>query len=106
MTLNNSEFDDVRRDEDIDEPIDGRDSQPVSEGSSDAPQTLESEDPLRGQDAILDEDDEHAFGTGPLEGDDEERIVGYQQQAQAIDPGLAEARPTDQGDPRDDPDLD
>ncbi|MGO3257217.1 hypothetical protein ACTXJR_07915 [Glutamicibacter ardleyensis] len=35
-----------------DEPLDGRDSQPVSEGSSDDPQTLDTEDPLRSDTAI------------------------------------------------------
>ncbi|GAB3619510.1 hypothetical protein GCM10027417_07700 [Glutamicibacter endophyticus] len=56
MTLNNSEFDNVRQDEDIDEPLDGRDSQPMP-GSPDATAELYSEDPLRGVDQVLEEND-------------------------------------------------
>ena len=64
MSLNNSEFDDVRRDEDADEPFDGRDSQPA-QGSSDMPQTLDAEDPLRGADLVLDQSDEDPLQLNP-----------------------------------------
>lgn len=64
MTLNNEEFENVREDEDVDEPLDGRDSQPAA-GASDAPQTLEAEDPLRGVDAVLDENDNDPLALNP-----------------------------------------
>ncbi|MGJ9403133.1 hypothetical protein [Arthrobacter sp. KK5.5] len=38
------------------EPLDGRDSQPVPEGSSDDPRTLEADDPLRDPELLVDED--------------------------------------------------
>jgi hypothetical protein len=38
------------------EPLDGRDSQPVPEGSSDDPRTLDADDPLRDPERLVDED--------------------------------------------------
>lgn len=79
MTLNNAEFDDVRRDLDADEPFDGRDSQPA-EGSSDAPQSLDAEDPLRGADRILD-----AYDADPLQLTPETLLPGPVDEAHAVD---------------------
>ncbi|MEF9982836.1 MULTISPECIES: hypothetical protein [Actinomycetes] len=64
MSLNNSEFDDVRKDSDTDEPLDGRDSQPAA-GSSDAPQAQDAEDPLRGADRVLEENDGDPLALNP-----------------------------------------
>jgi len=106
MTLNNSEFDDVREDRDEDEPLDGRDSQPVTEGSSDDPQTLDHNDPLRDEETLLAErTGEDSLHVGVLEPEDEERIVGDPQLEEEIDPGLDEERPAAMSDQRDDPDL-
>lgn len=38
---------------DLEMPEDGRDSQPPEEGSSDDPESLEAEDPLRDDEAVL-----------------------------------------------------
>ncbi|UTT39396.1 hypothetical protein NMP99_15500 [Glutamicibacter mishrai] len=64
MSLENPEFDEVRQDLDADEPLDGRDSQPVG-GSSDAPGVLDSEDPLRGVQQVLEERDRDPLGLNP-----------------------------------------
>lgn len=53
MTENDPEFYDDDDQLDLEEPLDGRDGQPVTEGSSDEPETLDSNDPLRDTDAIL-----------------------------------------------------
>ncbi|WP_423299297.1 hypothetical protein [Glutamicibacter nicotianae] len=78
MSLNNEEFENVRKDQDIDEPLDGRDSQPA-EGSSDAPAQLDADDPLRGAERILAESDEDPLLLNPettqVEPLDEERAV-------------------------------
>ncbi|WP_434922336.1 hypothetical protein ACR9WD_14760 [Glutamicibacter sp. PAEs-4] len=78
MSLNNEEFENVRKDQDIDEPLDGRDSQPA-EGSSDAPAQLDADDPLRGAEGILDQSDEDPLLLNPettlVEPLDEERAV-------------------------------
>ncbi|GAA1499247.1 hypothetical protein [Paeniglutamicibacter kerguelensis] len=47
MPTNNPEFEPGHDDETANEPFDGRDSQPVTEGSSDDPRTLDAVDPLR-----------------------------------------------------------
>lgn len=52
MSFNEAEFQAVNQEGLEDEPLDGRDGQPVSEGSSDAPQTLEASDPLRSYEAM------------------------------------------------------
>lgn len=78
MTLNNSEFDEVRQDLDVDEPLDGRDGQPV-EGSSDEPSALDAEDPLHGAEQIIEENDtavlatDEATAAEPAEGIDPEQ---------------------------------
>lgn len=64
MSLENSEFDDVRQDLDADEPLDGRDSQPAG-GSSDALRALDAEDPLHGVEKVLDENDHDPLGLEP-----------------------------------------
>lgn len=78
MSLNNSEFDEIREDHDADEPLDGRDSQPAP-GSSDAPTTLDSIDPLRSVDAVLEENDRDPLQLNPEtlvpEPQDEQRSV-------------------------------
>lgn len=105
MTLNNSEFDDIRQDEDYDEPMDGRDSQPVVEGSSDAPQTLDNEDPLRGPESIIEQNDELVLDETAFEAPDPERLVDEPLLGEEEDPGLDAQRPAAQGDQRQDPDL-
>lgn len=106
MTLNNAEFENVRKDEDVDEPLDGRDSQP-SAGSSDAPQTLESEDPLRGVDAVLDENDNDPLQlnleTLQVEPLDEQREIDEVDAEANI--GLDEQRSANLPDRREDQDL-
>lgn len=52
MSFNEAEFQTVNHEGLEDEPMDGRDGQPVTEGSSDDPQTLDTEDPLRSDTAI------------------------------------------------------
>ena len=52
MSFNEAEFQAVNQEGLEDEPLDGRDAQPVSEGSSDEPQTLKSTDPLRSDEAM------------------------------------------------------
>ena len=64
MTLNNAEFDDVRGDLDADEPLDGRDSQPA-EGSSDDPGEMDSVDPIRSVDKVLDDNDRDPLDLDP-----------------------------------------
>ena len=108
MTLNNAEFDDVRRDEDADEPFDGRDSQPAA-GSSDAPQSLDTEDPLRGPDRILDESDADPLQLNPEtllpEPLDEDRAVEPDDEADdAADIGLDDERRVNLPDQRESPD--
>ncbi|MCW4465773.1 hypothetical protein OK351_09660 [Glutamicibacter sp. MNS18] len=105
MTLDNSEFDEIRQDEDTDEPMDGRDSQPVTEGSSDAPQTLDSGDPLRGAESILEHHDELSPVTGAYEADDPQRPVDPPPLDEEEDPGLDALRPAAQADQRQDPDT-
>lgn len=55
MSFNEAEFQAVNQEGLEDEPLDGRDGQPVSEGSSDDPQTLDSSDPLRSDEAIAED---------------------------------------------------
>lgn len=51
MPTNTLEFEPGHNDETVDEILDGRENQPVTEGSSDDPRTLGALDPLR--DAVL-----------------------------------------------------
>lgn len=104
MTLNNSEFENIRR-QDPDEPLDGRDGQPVTEGSSDAPQTLDSEDPLRGTDAVIAQDDELDFEGAAVEADDAERLVEEPAPGDERNPGIDAEREVPPGDRREDPDA-
>lgn len=105
MSLENSEFDDVRQDLDADEPLDGRDSQPAA-GSSDAPGALDAEDPLHGVEKVLDENDQDLLGLNP-EPLDEQRTVDEMEREEA---GPAESLGSDEGrianlpDQREDPD--
>jgi hypothetical protein len=64
MSLNNSEFDDVRQDRDADEPMDGRDGQPAP-GTPDAPQGDGGADPLHGVQQILEQHDEESLELNP-----------------------------------------
>lgn len=108
MTLNNAEFDDVRRDEDADEPFDGRDSQPAA-GSSDAPQSLDAEDPLRGPDRILNQNDADPLQLNPetllAEPLDEDRAVALEDEADdTANVGLDDERRVNLPDQRESPD--
>lgn len=85
MSYNNSEFEDIRQDQDIDEPLDGRDSQPA-EGSSDAPQNLDSGDPLHGVDQVLEANDEDPLqldADRPVDGSELEEDSGLDAQRAA-----------------------
>lgn len=62
MSFNEAEFQAVNQEGLEDEPLDGRDGQPVTEGSSDDPQTLDASDPLRSDEAMA--EDQNA--TDPL----------------------------------------
>ena len=92
MSLNNAEFDAVRAEQDADEPLDGRDSQPADAGSSDAPQSLDQADPLRGPEAVLERND-----ADPL------RLDGLEEFADAA-PDPEAVRPASLEDQRQDPD--
>ncbi len=70
MPTNTHEFESGHDDETIDAPLDGRDSQPVAEGSSDDPRTLEALDPLR--DAELLAADASDSGSTSFAGNSEE----------------------------------
>ncbi|MFJ2618454.1 hypothetical protein [Glutamicibacter sp. NPDC087344] len=106
MSLNNSEFDDVRGDNDADEPMDGRDSQPAA-GSSDAPQTLDAEDPLRGPDRVLHVNDADPLGLDPQalrpEPLDEDR--GIDEEDETADSGIDDERQVNLPDNRQSPDA-
>lgn len=56
MPTNIPEFEPGHDDETVDEPFDGRESQPVAEGSSDDPRTLDTLDPLRDVELLIDEE--------------------------------------------------
>lgn len=59
MTLNNPEFEPRMDQETEGTPLDGRDGQPVEEGSSDDPRTLATMDPLRDEEREVDEWEGH-----------------------------------------------
>lgn len=65
MTMNSPDFEPGHADETVDEPLDGRESQPVEEGSSDDPRTLDSLDPLRDAVLLADELSGDEAGPGP-----------------------------------------
>ena len=56
MPTNIPEFEPGHDDETVDEPFDGRESQPVAEGSSDDPRTLDTLDPLRDAERLIDDE--------------------------------------------------
>lgn len=66
---------------DLEEPFDGRDSQPPEGGSSDDPESLEDEDPLHEEEPVLTDTDTESTVTAqavePTEDEavDEERVV-------------------------------
>ncbi|GAA1406604.1 hypothetical protein AUR04nite_05630 [Glutamicibacter uratoxydans] len=106
MSLNNEEFENVRRDRDEDEPLDGRDSQP-GEGTSDDVRSLETDDPLRGGSAVLEENDRDPLGLNPetlqLEPLDEQRSI-YDVDSED-DPGIDAERGAGSPDRRESPDT-
>ncbi|WP_431711925.1 hypothetical protein [Glutamicibacter uratoxydans] len=55
MSLNDSEFLEVTGEGNDDEPQDGRDGQPSDGGSSDDPDSLAAADPLRGTEAVAED---------------------------------------------------
>lgn len=57
MPTNTPEFEPGHDDETVDEPFDGRESQPVEEGSSDDPRTLDAMDPLRDAELLVEAED-------------------------------------------------
>ncbi len=59
MTLNNPESEPRMDQEAEGTPLDGRDGQPVEEGSSDDPRTLATMDPLRDEELDVDELEGH-----------------------------------------------
>lgn len=67
--------------QDLEEPLDGRDGQPPEEGSSDDPETLAKHDPLHKDDPVLVETDSGSTVIGeaaePTEDEaiDEEHII-------------------------------
>ncbi|MFL4476026.1 hypothetical protein ACIPVK_18685 [Paeniglutamicibacter sp. MACA_103] len=54
MSLNTPEFEPRNDEENEGTPLDGRDGQPVEEGSSDDPRTLDTMDPLRDEQREVD----------------------------------------------------
>lgn len=94
MSMNTPEHE-PGRDEDLEgNPLDGRDGQPVQEGSSDDPRTLDSMDPLRDEQREADASDgNEARATDALPLSEEDRMA-----AQADLEGAGAARvqePTD-----------
>ena len=83
MTENNPEFFGDIDEPDLELPEDGRDSQPPPEGSSDEPEMLDEDDPLRNSEAVLSESTSPSTLTGqetePLQDDDwaleEQRVL-------------------------------
>ena len=76
MSMNTPEYE-PRTDEDAEgNPLDGRDGQPVEEGSSDDPRTLEAMDPLRDEWRKVDEPEGHeARAEGAPAATEEERSL-------------------------------
>ncbi len=93
MTENNAEFYSGSEEPDLEEPEDGRESYPPVEGSSDEPETLDEEDPLRGTEAVLSDADGATTLTGqeaePLMDDDwelaEENVVDEDELEEELD---------------------
>lgn len=67
MPTNTPEFEPGHDDETVDEPFDGRESQPVAERSSDDPRTLDAVDPLRDTELLVDEGSGHEARAGAEE---------------------------------------
>jgi len=93
MTENDGEFYSGSEEPDLEEPEDGRESYPPAEGSSDDPETLEKEDPLRGAQGVLSDTEGPTTLTGqetePLLDDDwaiaEENIVDEAELEEELD---------------------
>ena len=100
MSLNNAEFNEVRKDQDTDEPLDGRVSQPAA-GSSDAPASLDAEDPLRGVDQVLEESDADPLALDPDLPEEQRAAEGYEE---GDAEGLDEEHSVNQPDQRESPD--
>lgn len=66
MSINPPEFEPGHEDETEDQPLDGRESQPVQEGSSDDSRTLDSLDPLRDAELLADELSGNEAQPGPV----------------------------------------
>lgn len=91
MSLNTPEFEPRSDEDDEGTPLDGRDGQPVEEGSSDDPRTLDTMDPLRDEQREVDELEGHeAQAEGELPASEEDRDFA---QADVEDPAGARAEP-------------
>lgn len=84
MPTNTSEFEPGHDDETVDEPFDGRESQPVSQGSSDDPRTLDALDPLRDAELLVNEGSGHEARPG-------------EEATPAINEEVLETEPADEG---------
>ena len=80
MPTHKPEFEPGHDDETVDEPFDGRESQPVEEGSSDDPRTLDASDPLRDAELLVDEESGHEARAGT------EEIPAYNEEGMEPEP--------------------
>ncbi|HIW46623.1 MAG TPA: hypothetical protein H9884_06955 [Candidatus Yaniella excrementigallinarum] len=96
MTENDAEFYSGSEEPDLEEPEDGRESYPPVEGSSDEPETLDAQDPLRGTEGVLSDTEGPTTLTGqetePLLDDDwaiaEENVVDETELEEELDEDL------------------
>ena len=86
MTTNSPDFEPGHAEETEDQPFDGRESQPVEEGSSDDPRTLDSHDPLRDPVLLADElsGDEARPGPEEIQATDDSGLAADLRQADRV----------------------
>src|SRR5699024_4703668 len=71
MTENDAELYSASEEPDLEEPADGRESYPPVEASSDEPEALDAQDPLRGTGGVLSDTE----GTTTLTGQETEPLL-------------------------------
>jgi hypothetical protein len=91
MSLNTPEYEPGRDEEAEGNPLDGRDGQPVQEGSSDDPRTLDSMDPLRDEQREADAfEGNEARAQEALPLDEEDRVAAQEDLESAAGARVAE----------------
>ncbi|GAA5225575.1 hypothetical protein [Paeniglutamicibacter antarcticus] len=94
MSLNTPEFEPRKDYEAEGNPLDGRDGQPVEEGSSDDPRALSTMDPLRDEELEVDELAGHeAQAEGELPFSEAERMAAQADMEHASDVRAGEGQP-------------